>query len=92
MLLLIVTFSFSTKLVILVMLEWDIFLETSIENKLVLKDVRHVPNICLNLISIGRLDDERFTNSFGESKMEPHQRFFSSGKRRETKQPLCHGS
>ncbi|KAL6333181.1 hypothetical protein AAG906_028364 [Vitis piasezkii] len=46
----------------------DIFLETSIENKLVLKDVRHVPNICLNLISTSKLDDEGFTNFFGESK------------------------
>ena len=45
----------------------DICLETSIGNKLVLKDVRHVPDIRLNLISIGRLDDEVFTNSFGES-------------------------
>ena len=46
----------------------DICLETSIGNKLVLKDVRHVPNIRFNLISIGRLDDEGFTNSFCESK------------------------
>ena len=33
-----------------------------------LKNVRHVLDICLNLISTGRLDDEGFTNSFGESK------------------------
>ena len=46
----------------------DVCLDTSIGNKLVLKDVRYVPDICLNLISIGRLDDEGFTNSFGESK------------------------
>ena len=46
----------------------DVFLETSIENKPVLKDVRHVPDICLNLISTGRLDDEGLTNSFGQSK------------------------
>ena len=46
----------------------DVFSETSIGNKLVLKDVRYVPNIRLNLISTGRLDDEGFTNSFGESK------------------------
>ena len=46
----------------------DVCLETSIGNKLVLKDVRHVPYICLNLISTGRLDDEGFINSFGESK------------------------
>ena len=46
----------------------DICLETSIGNKLILKDVRNVLDICLNLIFIGRLDDEGFTNSFGESK------------------------
>ena len=46
----------------------DIFLQTSTGNKLVLKDVRHVPAISLNLISTGRLDDEVFTNSFGERK------------------------
>ena len=46
----------------------DIFLETSIGKKLVLKDVRHVPDILLNLISTDRLDDEGFKNSFGESK------------------------
>ena len=38
----------------------DIFLETSIGNQLVFKDVRHVPNILLNLISTSRLDDEGF--------------------------------
>ena len=45
----------------------DIFLETSIENKPVLKDVRHVPNTRFNLISTNRLDDKGSTNSFGES-------------------------
>ena len=46
----------------------DIFLETGIRNNLVLKDVIHVPNIRLNLISTSRLDDEGFTNFFGENK------------------------
>ena len=46
----------------------DICLETNIGSKLVLKDVRHVPDIRLNLISTGRLDDEGFTSYFGESK------------------------
>ena len=50
-----------------IMVIGDIFLNTSIGNKLVLNDVRHVPHIRLNLISTGRLD-EGFTNSFGESK------------------------
>ena len=49
----------------------DVYLETSIGNKLVLKDVRHVLDIRLNLISTSRLDDEGFTNSFGESKWKP---------------------
>ena len=43
-------------------------METSIGNNQVLKDVRHVPYICLNLISTCRFDDEGFINSFGESK------------------------
>ena len=46
----------------------DVCIETSIGNKLVPMNVRHVPNIRLNLISTGRLDDEGCTNSFGESK------------------------
>ena len=35
----------------------DIYLETSIDYKLSLKDVRHVQNIHLNLIFISKLDD-----------------------------------
>ena len=46
----------------------DIFLESGIGNKLVLKDVIHVLDIRLNLISKGKLDDEGFPNFFGESK------------------------
>ena len=46
----------------------DVCLETIIRNKLVLKDVRHVLDIRLNLISTSRLDDEGFENSFGGSK------------------------
>ena len=46
----------------------DVCLETSIGNKLARKDVRHVPDIRLNLITTSRLDDEGFTNSFDESK------------------------
>ena len=43
----------------------DICLET-LGSKLILKDVRHVPDIRLNLISAGKLDDEGFVNYFGE--------------------------
>ena len=44
----------------------DICLETSIDCKLLLKDVRYVPNIRLNLISTGKFDDNGFTNKFGK--------------------------
>lgn len=46
----------------------DICLETSIGTKLLLKGVKHVPDIRLNLISTGRLDDEGFHSSFGDGK------------------------
>ena len=40
----------------------DICLEISVGCKLLLKDVRYVPNIRLNLIFIGNLDDDGYTN------------------------------
>jgi hypothetical protein len=43
----------------------DIQLETNIGCKLILKDVRHVPEMCFNLISIGKLDDEGYHNYLG---------------------------
>ncbi|KAF5932870.1 hypothetical protein HYC85_029041 [Camellia sinensis] len=43
----------------------DVCLETNLGCKLLLKDVRHVPDIRLNLISTGKLDDEGFNNKFG---------------------------
>ena len=46
----------------------NIILTTDMGCKLVLKDVRHVPDIRLNIISAGKLDDEGYTNSFGEGK------------------------
>ncbi|KAF7129820.1 hypothetical protein RHSIM_Rhsim10G0014000 [Rhododendron simsii] len=46
----------------------NICLETNIGCKLVLKDVRHVPDIRLNLISTGKLDDEGYNNHFGNGK------------------------
>lgn len=46
----------------------DIVLTTSIGCKLVLKDVRHVPTMRLNLISTGKLDDAGLVNYFGEGK------------------------
>ena len=38
------------------------------ENKLVLKEVRHVPEMRLILISAGKLDDAGMINQFGASK------------------------
>ncbi|KAF7129225.1 hypothetical protein RHSIM_Rhsim10G0050800 [Rhododendron simsii] len=46
----------------------DVCLETNTGCKLLLKDVRHVPNIRLNLISAGKLDDEGYKNQFGDGK------------------------
>lgn len=43
----------------------DVHLETGLGCKLVLKDVRHIPDLRLNLISPGRLDDEGYTNVLG---------------------------
>ena len=46
----------------------NIFLETNVGCRLVLKDVRHVPDIRLNLISTGLLDDDGYISSFGDGK------------------------
>ncbi|KAF7151337.1 hypothetical protein RHSIM_Rhsim02G0160500 [Rhododendron simsii] len=44
----------------------NICLKTSVVCKLLLKDVRHVSDIRLNLISTGKLDDEGYNNHFGQ--------------------------
>ncbi|KAL6327357.1 hypothetical protein AAG906_018959 [Vitis piasezkii] len=49
----------------------DVELETSIGCKLVLKDVRHVPEIRFSLISIGKLGDEGNHSHLEEGKMKP---------------------
>ena len=46
----------------------DVELETSIGYKLVLKDVRHVPEIRFSLISVGKLDDEGYHSHLGKGK------------------------
>ncbi|MCF8701906.1 GAG-pre-integrase domain-containing protein [Corynebacterium sp. MC-10] len=46
----------------------DVCVETDNGMKLLLKDVRHIPDMRLNLMSIGKLDDEGFQNSFGNGK------------------------
>lgn len=44
----------------------DICIITNLGYKMVLKDVRHVPNLRLNLISIGKLDDEGYVTHHGD--------------------------
>jgi len=39
-------------------------------NKLVLKEVRNVLEMCLNLISTGKLDDDDFLSHFGNGKLK----------------------
>ncbi|KAE8663641.1 hypothetical protein F3Y22_tig00112925pilonHSYRG00085 [Hibiscus syriacus] len=46
----------------------DIILTTSTGCKLILKDMRHVPAMRLNLISAGKLDDAGLINYFGKGK------------------------
>ena len=46
----------------------DIFLETNIGCKLLLRNVWHVPDIRLNLIYGGKLDDEGYNNNFSDGK------------------------
>ena len=46
----------------------DICLETNIGCKLLLRDVRLVLDIWLNLISTGKLDDEGYNNNFSDGK------------------------
>ena len=46
----------------------NICLETNISCKLLLKDVKHVQDVRLNLISTGMLDDNSYTNQIGEGK------------------------
>ncbi|KAL6331686.1 hypothetical protein AAG906_014336 [Vitis piasezkii] len=45
----------------------DVRLETSNGIVLILKNVKHIPDIRMNLISTGKLDDERFCNTFRDS-------------------------
>ena len=48
----------------------DVCLTTSTACKLLLKDVRHIPEVRLNLISVGRLDDEGYTSSIQNGVMK----------------------
>ena len=44
----------------------DVCLETNNGTMLLLKNVKHIPDIRLNLISAGKLDDEGFCNTFSD--------------------------
>ncbi|KAK8981775.1 hypothetical protein V6N11_049269 [Hibiscus sabdariffa] len=44
----------------------DVSLVSNNGTKIILKDVRHTPNIRLNLISAGKLDNEDFCNTFSD--------------------------
>nr|KYP59393.1 Retrovirus-related Pol polyprotein from transposon TNT 1-94 [Cajanus cajan]KYP59401.1 Retrovirus-related Pol polyprotein from transposon TNT 1-94 [Cajanus cajan] len=46
----------------------EIWLKTNIGCKLHLKNVRHIPDMRLNLISIQELDEDGYHNSFGNGK------------------------
>ncbi|KAK0604498.1 hypothetical protein LWI29_016259 [Acer saccharum] len=46
----------------------DVWVNADVGCKLLLKNVRHVPDIRLNLISIGSFDDEGYSNHFSEGK------------------------
>ena len=46
----------------------DIHLHSSTGCQLILKNVRHVPDVRLNLISTGKLDDEGYANQFNGGK------------------------
>ena len=46
----------------------DVVLVSDTGSKLILRDVRHVPDIPLNIISTGKLDDEGYENYFGEGR------------------------
>ena len=46
----------------------DVDLETSIGCKLVLKDVRYIPEMRFSLISVGKLDDKGYHSHLGEGK------------------------
>ncbi|KAL0401275.1 UNVERIFIED_CONTAM: Retrovirus-related Pol polyprotein from transposon TNT 1-94 [Sesamum latifolium] len=46
----------------------NVILATIMGCEFMLKDVRHIPNMRLNLISVGKLDDAGYVNSFGAGK------------------------
>lgn len=43
----------------------DISIETNVRYRLVFKDVSHVLDLCLNLISVRKLDEKSYNNHLG---------------------------
>ena len=64
----------------------DVYLETEIGTRLVLKDVRRVQDIHLNLISTGRVDDEGFCSTLknGQCKLTKGSLVVAKGKKYST--------
>ncbi|KAK0598112.1 hypothetical protein LWI29_031773 [Acer saccharum] len=64
----------------------EICLEISTNCRLVLKNVRHVPDMRLNLISAGVLDDEGYKNEFysGKWKLSKRSLVLARGKKEST--------
>ena len=46
----------------------DIFIQTNVSYQLMMRDVKLVPYLCLNLMSIITLDKEGFQNYFGNGR------------------------
>ena len=61
----------------------EVHLETEVGCRLILKNVRHVPDLRLNLISIGKLDDDGFYSSFanGTWRLSKHSLVVAKGKK-----------
>ncbi|KAJ4718977.1 Retrovirus-related Pol polyprotein from transposon TNT 1-94 [Melia azedarach] len=61
----------------------DVCLETNNGTMLLLKNVKHIPNIRLNLISAGKLDDEGFSSNFssGQWKLSKGSMTVARGKK-----------
>ena len=66
--------------------EGDVYLETENGTRLALKNVKHIPDIRLNLISTGKLDDEGFKNTFhnGQWKLTKGSLVVARGKKDST--------
>ena len=75
----------------------DVWLKTNNGSKLLLKNVRHVPDIRLNLISTGMLDDDGYLNFFGNGtwKLTRGNMIVARGTKRftlyEMQAKQCHG-